>query len=73
MKPKSPERAQAFLDVHGDSLRSAVHKDASRKLHAAAQLDQTPRSRSFNQMPFFERTVRCATGCGACSATGLNS
>ena len=30
MNPKSPERAQAFLDVHGDSLRSAVRKDASR-------------------------------------------
>ena len=73
MKPKSPERAQAFLDGNGDRLRSALRKDASRKLPAAAQLDQTPRSRSFNQMPFFERTVRCATGCGTCSATGLNS
>lgn len=52
MKPKSPERAQAFLDGHGDRLRSALRKDASRKLPAAAQLDQTPRSRSFNQMPF---------------------
>ena len=73
MSPKSPERAQAFLDAQTNKLRNAARKDASRKLPAAAQLDKTPRDRSFNQMPFFERTVRCATGCGPCSATGLNS
>jgi len=37
MSSNSPERAQAFLDVHGDRLRNAAPKDASRKSPAAAQ------------------------------------
>jgi 3-methyladenine DNA glycosylase AlkD len=33
---KSPERAQAFLDAHGNKLRNAARKDASRKLPTPA-------------------------------------